>query len=473
MIYENGANDPHSITPVAMNAFIELGMEVYMDPEKILKNEEISKNPCLLIRCIIAHPGVSLLANSATVSVYDCSNKRIYYEKGMSTMGMDPSGDFRIATKKALKKIRKSGYRFDPHKTQEFDWPEVENTDETEESLKGYFDSADIHPIEGIYKSFGESETMRNYRIGIKRYGREFKAIILKSEQSHWKIGEVKAKIEMSSIMNVYSVEWFMSNKTSVETMAHLEEESVLYIDFEKQNPNDKEAKFLKLYPTNLHTSESSSPSKKSSGSGFLLNSDGVIATNAHVIEGANTIEVRFSSTEGARTYKAKVLLKDETNDVALIEVLADSNSNFKNPPYRLENDINAGQKVFTLGFPLNEIMGSNFKVSDGIVNSVTGLRDDVRHFQSSIAVQPGNSGGPIFNTKGNVVGIATSRLNEDAIGTSIENVSYGIKSSYINNIYRMIPGAPSLKPSTELSELELEALVKKVSDYVCLISVY
>ena len=99
-------------------------------------------------------------------------------------------------------------------------------------------------------------------------------------------------------------------------------------------------------------------------------------------------------------------------------------------------------EKVFTIGYPLNDVMGSNYKVTDGIISSKSGIEDDVRYYQISVPLQPGNSGGPLFNKDGNIIGITSARLNSQAVGTQVENVNYAIKSSYLLNLYNMLPNS-------------------------------
>ena len=93
------------------------------------------------------------------------------------------------------------------------------------------------------------------------------------------------------------------------------------------------------------------------------------------------------------------------------------------------------GEDVFTIGYPMNSVMGNNYKVTNGIISSLSGMSDDIRYMQISVPLQPGNSGGPLFNKNGNIMGITSAKLNGKAIGTSIENVSYAIKAIYLINM--------------------------------------
>lgn len=117
--------------------------------------------------------------------------------------------------------------------------------------------------------------------------------------------------------------------------------------------------------------------------------------------------------------------------------------------------------------------MGSNYKVTDGIISSKSGIADDVRYYQISVPLQPGNSGGPLFSKEGNVIGITSARLNGKAVGTQIENVNYAIKSSYLLSLYNMLPNSTRLTTTSTVATKELQDQVKVLKNYVCLIKVF
>ena len=99
---------------------------------------------------------------------------------------------------------------------------------------------------------------------------------------------------------------------------------------------------------------------------------------------------------------------------------------------------VKLGQAVSTVGFPMPNLMGVSPKAGEGIINSLTGIQDDIRTFQVSIPIQPGNSGGPLLNESGQVIGIISSKLNElyaiNYKGTIMQNVNYAVKISYLMN---------------------------------------
>ena len=102
------------------------------------------------------------------------------------------------------------------------------------------------------------------------------------------------------------------------------------------------------------------------------------------------------------------------------------------------------GDKVFTIGYPHTRIMGFKPKYTEGVISSVTEIRDNPTVFQTTVPIQPGN-GGPLFNDKGEVVGLTTSSLSLLAIesmGAVPQNVNYAVKSSFVKNTISTIPEA-------------------------------
>jgi S1-C subfamily serine protease len=333
--------------------------------------------------------------------------------------------------------------------------------------------SRKIEPLEGIYKSY-QSDGMLYYKLGIIKVGQVYKAIVIESELKYWKLGEVKAIFEPSSVKGLYAVKWYMANKTPIETFANMDNDALLNIELKNLSTGEKrQDKFIKMFPSSSNDIKPNKDNALSSGSGFFITSDGVIATNSHVVENAKNIDVTVSNEIGAVTYKAKILLVDAQNDVALLKI---DDVNFKalNPiPFGITENSDVGSKVFTIGFPLNDIMGTNYKVTDGIISSKSGIADDVRYYQISVPLQPGNSGGPLFNKDGNVIGITTARLNSGAVGTQLENVNYAIKSSYLLNLYKMLSNSTEISSNLNLKSKELQDQVKILKNYVCLIRTY
>src|SRR4030042_705349 len=134
---------------------------------------------------------------------------------------------------------------------------------------------------------------------------------------------------------------------------------------------------FIKAYPPIEQNKKVSSKNfTESFGSGFLISKNGLVVTNYHVVEDAKQIEVIFPEKSIAKF--AKVKIKDAVNDIAILELENFIGSfNFNEIPFTFVNDnlIKVGQEVYTLGFPLGEIMGKTSRLSTGVINSKFGLQ--------------------------------------------------------------------------------------------------
>ncbi|HRA60820.1 MAG TPA: trypsin-like peptidase domain-containing protein [Bacteroidia bacterium] len=472
--YNGGQTDIYGIMPEVRNVFVDKGYGYISDFNDINQQfKNVTENPCIVLFCSVSHEAPGPYTNAeVTLTFTNCFNQIVYKTIGKGGTASTYQRYFAQAVKKALREFSSLNYKYNASLTPKIVYPEVEKTEETEESLKEYYTNNSLNSIEGIYKSY-QAENMPYYKIGIKKRDNKFIAIIIEAEQENiWKLGEVKAYFEPSSMKGFFSVKWHMGNKTPYETFAMMENDAILSIEFKNPQTDEKRTdKFIKMYPP-AEGEISLNKVQKSCGSGFFLTADGVVATNAHVVENAESIKIQISNEIGNFEYKAKVLLVDSKNDVALLKIEDEDFKGLSEIPYSLNEKAEIGEKAFTIGYPLNDVMGSNYKVTDGIVSSISGIDDDMRYYQISVPLQPGNSGGPLFNSSGDVIGITSARLNSKTLGTEVENVNYAIKISYLLNLYNMLPNSEQLNTTASKSTKELQDQVKILRNYVCLIKV-
>lgn len=166
-----------------------------------------------------------------------------------------------------------------------------------------------------------------------------------------------------------------------------------------------------------------------STGTGFFISESGYLITNYHVIKNANTISIIIAN---GKTIPVDVVLKDEINDIALLKAGIRS----KGLKISSSNTVNKGEEVFTLGYPLIGLQGQEQKATFGRVNALSGVKGDIRYFQVDIPIQPGNSGGPLIDKNGHVVGLITAMLSQlntlRKTGVLPQNVNYAVKSDYL-----------------------------------------
>jgi len=196
------------------------------------------------------------------------------------------------------------------------------------------------------------------------------------------------------------------------------------------------------------------------SGSGFFITADGYFLTNYHVVKGADKIQILV----GDGFVDVKLIKTDPANDIAILR----AEGQFAPLPIATTYKPSIGDDVFTIGFPAPLIQGFAPKLTKGNINAATGLRDDPRFFQISIPIQPGNSGGPLVDERGNAVGIVTSTLSPTVAmseGFIPQNVNYAVKTAYALALIDTIPGivarlpAPIASTAKTPSELRAESL--------------
>ena len=206
--------------------------------------------------------------------------------------------------------------------------------------------------------------------------------------------------------------------------------------------------------------------SLKSSGTGAFVTSDGLILTAAHVL--GKSQDCKILTNSGLRL--ASVVKIDIVNDLALLKC----EGHFRPVPVKSSGEVMLGQTVFTIGFPNIGLQGYSPKFTKGEISSLSGFQDDPRHWQISVPVQPGNSGGPIFDEAGNIVGVVLAKLDALKVakvtGDLSQNVNYGIKGIYA---LPLIEGYSLSEPLPVKSPVKLEEVVEKVQSAVVLILVY
>ena len=162
-------------------------------------------------------------------------------------------------------------------------------------------------------------------------------------------------------------------------------------------------------------------------GSGFFISTDGYFVTNFHVISEADSIKVY--DVKG-KSFPAIVVKVDITNDLAILK----AKGKFQALAIEKSSYVKRGTAVVAIGFPHVTVQGFEPKVTDGLINSLAGANDDPRYFQISAPVQSGNSGGPLMNMQGNVIGIVSAKLGATEVfketGDLTQNVNYAIKSN-------------------------------------------
>jgi len=206
-------------------------------------------------------------------------------------------------------------------------------------------------------------------------------------------------------------------------------------------------------------------------GTGFFITPDGYIATNFHVVQGGVSISVRDSR---GRVFPGRLVRADFANDVAIVKI----EGSFPFLPLARSSSVRKGDAVFTLGYPNVQLQGLALKLTEGTVSSLSGLQDQPNTFQVSVPIQPGNSGGPLINREGAVVGLVVSKLSSEATvksGSQLpEVVNYAVKSNYL---LELVSTDPNVTEQVRIAEKKgrestLPSLVARAESSVVLILV-
>jgi S1-C subfamily serine protease len=212
-------------------------------------------------------------------------------------------------------------------------------------------------------------------------------------------------------------------------------------------------------------------------GTGFLFSSSNFVITNYHVVQGSKSIKVNLLN---GQSIKAGIVAKDQNNDIAFLKLEAVPDMKAGKIILGDSSEVRIGDKAFTVGYPLSNILGNKPKYSEGVINAISGVRNDPKSFQISIPIQPGNSGGPLFNDKGEVIGIVTSSLDAQATSTVAgnfpQNVNFAIKSTFIKNLLPTLPetliSPTGLVPVPVYSESNRPDFINQIQNNIVLLEI-
>ncbi len=226
--------------------------------------------------------------------------------------------------------------------------------------------------------------------------------------------------------------------------------------------------------PSLEQAAEATPGTSSATGTAFFVGWEGYLLTNHHVINRARRIAVKLDDGD---VIDAELVAEDPQNDLALLKVEA-----IRAPlPVREDPGLTKGEEVFTLGYPLIALQGQEQKATFGHVNALSGFQDDERFAQIDVPIQPGNSGGPLINLRGEVVGVVTSMLHPkatlEAVGVVPQNVNYALKSDLAHDLLsKQIATGTSLTleelPEEGVARRDLSELVSDVEGSVVLVLV-
>jgi S1-C subfamily serine protease len=489
--YEGSVVDQYGVAAKISGMFQAKGLTVLSQEAGFaLSQEERSK----LIVCGIAHnhtpDGFGGSYANIKLTVINSFGETVYTGTGRY-QGLSIIDDLSGASREAFKGFAATYTGFNPGMALSSSdvFGDVEVIEKSEGDLKKYFDENQmtLDPIEGIW----EEITDNKYRVGIfKNEGagnREFVAIIIESVSSYWQPFQVKMEIRTTAYPKIYSISYYMADHSKQSITATIDEIGFLKLSLKNNKGERFDSNFIKHYPKMQKDGDRSYsgialPRSLSSGSGFVISNNGLIVTNHHVVAGASSIKVTFPAFE--KSFEASIALKDVSNDLAVLRIMDPEYLNFSKGlpgiPFGINSGDNTrlGESVFTLGYPLSDILGDKPRLSTGSINALYGIQDDPRLYQISNPLQPGNSGGGLFSENGDLVGIVVSSLNAkyfyEEASIIPQNVNFAVKKNYLTNLISMMPeGDDILGRKSSISSDKLPDKIEKLTPFIVAIKSY
>lgn len=310
--------------------------------------------------------------------------------------------------------------------------------------------------IVGIYEDFYSG----GYKLGVIKHGNSYRIIYMSGQRSKcWEFGHVIAELRPSATNGLFKATWYRPDFSATNDCIVMFDGVTMVVSL----PSDKMT-FIKMYPQQSSSNISTKEPQSWSGTGWAL-CNGYIVTNNHVAEGARTIIIKGIDGDLNTGYSAEVVATDKTNDIAVLKIKDSRFNGFGAIPYAVSSRIaEKGEGVFVLGYPMTQVLGNEVKYTAGEINSITGFQGDVATYQISAPVTHGNSGGPMFDNKGNVIGIVNSGITDKEIA---ENVGYAIKISYLKTLIESAGLNITLPSNNTISSLSKQEKIKKVERFV------
>ena len=203
----------------------------------------------------------------------------------------------------------------------------------------------------------------------------------------------------------------------------------------------------------------------KFSGTGFALTSEGYLVTSYHVIQGADSVLVEGHDKQ---RYHAEPVYSDLKHDLAILRITDKKFNGFGRLPYAIKSgQADLGERVYTLGYPREDVV-----YGEGSLSARSGFEGDTAFYQVSIPVNPGNSGGPLLDERGNLIGVVSGRQND------AQGAAFATKSSYL---VRLVDSLDAAKPAApyhlprygQLAGTGRPQQLKKLQDYVFVVKVF
>jgi len=328
------------------------------------------------------------------------------------------------------------------------------------DAVSHYFSGRELDLIEGIW-----TWDDNNYQVAVTKNDTgletdyDFIGVVIRAEPRGWKAGDVKLLFNSTATPTIFTGVYFDGNHSRNNLSHILENTNLIKVN---RTFGGGQPLLLRDYPGGRTQDIPDSGLVAATGTCFVVSPRGVAVTSHHVIEGASKVIVALAD---GREVPATVESTSAATDLAVL------NLNTSTPNYlslASTRSTQVGEQVFTVGFPTVDILGSEAKFTEGSISALSGIRGEASYMQISVPVQPGNSGGPVVNYNGEVLGVVAATAAVEAFykntGSLPQNVNWAVKSDFIQP---MLPDSPGRAKSPDRT-----SAISRAQKAVCKVSV-
>lgn len=271
-----------------------------------------------------------------------------------------------------------------------------------------------------------------------------------------WKKGDVYAYLSKTVNKNLFKTTLYSTNKSPFDDALFKFENGNLILFV--QNGLDY---FRKVFPDSSQVDII-----KKTLTGFAINNNRIVTCYHGVSDKNIKIYVKEIKNDSESRHEAVVESSNKINDIAILKLIDSSIVLGENPFFLSNEEKGVADDIFTLGYPLSALMGNEIKLTNGIISSQSGFAGDIAVYQITAPIQPGNSGSPLFDKKGNLIGMINSKLDE------AENVGYALKSKILKDFLTKSGYVATFKSQNNSTDKSLAELVKAFQNSIYLIEI-
>ncbi|NGM62803.1 trypsin-like peptidase domain-containing protein [Sphingobacterium sp. SGG-5] len=315
-------------------------------------------------------------------------------------------------------------------------------------------------------KLWKDTEERKALRLALAKEGKNIKSnsSLFSSQKilSLWSRLQINAAVAATvALVSVFSTLWLTGYFTNIKKATTDYSALRREMNSVKRNVNEQNKVIRDI---NNNKTKNTTPIHFGA-TGFMLTKDGYVVTNNHVINGADSVHLQNSK---GQSFRAKIVYSDAIKDLAILHIDDTGFKPLKNVPYTFKKQKSElGEDIYTIGFPRDEAV-----YGQGYLSSNTGYVGDTIAYQISIPVNPGNSGGPVLDNQGNIIGIISGKQK------GIDGAAFAIKTKELIETLNRIP-ADSLKGNivlnnkNTLANLPRTEQIKKLQDYIYIVKVF